>query len=97
MIAVHRFRICLCLQVTALKPSLPAIEELRLCGNGIEDFGPNAINDIPSLRLLDLEDNTISQWDDVLKLSSLRRWGLAPCVDQQAHFRPLSVLFLVKW
>jgi Leucine-rich repeat (LRR) protein len=76
MIAVHRFRLFLCLQVTALKRSLPAIEELRLCGNGIEDFGPNAIDDMPTLRLLDLEDNKISQWDDVLKLSSLQRWAL---------------------
>ncbi|GAQ82810.1 tubulin-specific chaperone E [Klebsormidium nitens] len=58
--------------VTALGPSLSSIRELHLCGNGIQDFGTGPIENLPSLELLDLEDNKIRRWEDVLKLSALR-------------------------
>ncbi|XP_021903365.1 tubulin-folding cofactor E [Carica papaya] len=62
-------------QIEILEPSLPVIEELHLMGNSISTMKPassSAIQGFNSLRLLNLEDNCIAEWSEVLKLSQLR-------------------------
>uniref|UniRef100_A0A5B7B8U5 CAP-Gly domain-containing protein n=1 Tax=Davidia involucrata TaxID=16924 RepID=A0A5B7B8U5_DAVIN len=63
------------MQVEILKQSLPAIEELHLMGNklgAITPTSPITVQGFDSLQLLNLEDNCISDWDDISKLSQLR-------------------------
>ncbi|CAH8359323.1 unnamed protein product [Eruca vesicaria subsp. sativa] len=65
-------------QVEKLRPSLPALEELHLMGNMISSITSTSSSDdqvFNSLRLLNLEDNCISEWSEVLKLSKL------PCLE----------------
>ncbi|KAG6657042.1 tubulin-folding cofactor E isoform X1 [Carya illinoinensis] len=62
-------------QIEILKDSLPSIEELHLMGNNISTIQPSSsfvVRGFDSLRLLNLEDNCIAEWDEILKLSWLR-------------------------
>ncbi|KAF4368022.1 hypothetical protein F8388_002633 [Cannabis sativa] len=62
-------------KVEILKTSLPAIEELHLMGNSISTIDPPAsftVQGFDSLRLLNLEDNSIADWKEIIKLSLLR-------------------------
>ncbi|KAJ6825185.1 tubulin-folding cofactor E [Iris pallida] len=66
-------------QVEKLKASLPKIEELHLMGNRLRTImlSPPApvrsiVEGFDSLRLLNLEDNLINSWDEIVKLSHLR-------------------------
>ncbi|CAI0556482.1 unnamed protein product, partial [Linum tenue] len=60
-------------QVEELKPLLPVIEELHLMGNGICEIKPTSsiVQGFETLRLLNLEDNCIAEWAEILKLSML--------------------------
>ncbi|KAL9267953.1 Tubulin-folding cofactor E-like protein [Drosera capensis] len=61
-------------QIESLKGSLVAIKELHLMGNQISEITPassNIIQGFDSLRVLNLEENCISEWDEILKLSEL--------------------------
>ncbi|KAJ8760548.1 hypothetical protein K2173_015215 [Erythroxylum novogranatense] len=63
-------------QVEHLQHLLPVIEELHLMGNGISTINPtksSIVRGFDSLRLLNLEDNNIAEWSEVLKLSFLKR------------------------
>ncbi|XP_057974807.1 tubulin-folding cofactor E isoform X2 [Malania oleifera] len=62
------------MRVEILKLSLPLIEELHLMGNKISTITPTScgiIQGFDFLRLLNLEDNCIAEWDEILKLSQL--------------------------
>lgn len=62
-------------QVDKLKDYLPHIEELHLMGNNLTEITPTSsanVQGFDSLRLLNLEDNNISSWDEIVKLSQLR-------------------------
>ncbi|KAK6257866.1 hypothetical protein QUC31_001325 [Theobroma cacao] len=62
-------------QVEILKHSLPVIEELHMMENNISTIKPTSssvVQGFDSLRLLNLEDNCIAEWDDILKLSQLK-------------------------
>ncbi|BBN16397.1 tubulin-specific chaperone E [Marchantia polymorpha subsp. ruderalis] len=66
-------------QVDQLKLSLKSLEELHLCGNNIrtieasEHGAPGVFVDgFELLRLLNLEDNNIVDWAEILKLSKLK-------------------------
>ncbi|KAK7246107.1 hypothetical protein RIF29_40966 [Crotalaria pallida] len=66
-------------QVELLKQSLTAIEELHLMGNSISRILPmssSMVQGFDSLRLLNLEDNCIAEWGEIMKLSQLR------CLEQ---------------
>nr|GEV60420.1 tubulin-folding cofactor E [Tanacetum cinerariifolium] len=66
-------------QIEVLKDSLCAIEELHLMGNKMRDITPASskmLQGFDSLRLLNLEDNYISDWGEILKLSQLK------CLEQ---------------
>ncbi|KNA11667.1 hypothetical protein SOVF_133110 [Spinacia oleracea] len=60
-------------QVELLKDFLPSLEELHLMGNKISEITPTSkcVQGFSSLRFLNLEDNCISEWAEVLKLSEL--------------------------
>ncbi|CAI0556490.1 unnamed protein product [Linum tenue] len=60
-------------QVEELKPMLPVIEELHLMGNGTCEIKPTSsvVQGFETLRLLNLEDNCIAEWAEILKLSML--------------------------
>ncbi|XP_021758179.1 tubulin-folding cofactor E-like [Chenopodium quinoa] len=60
-------------QVELLKEFLPSIEELHLMGNKISEIKPTSATaqSFGSLRILNLEENCISEWGEVLKLSEL--------------------------
>ncbi|XP_059297321.1 tubulin-folding cofactor E isoform X2 [Lycium ferocissimum] len=63
-------------QVEMLKDSLPLVEELHLRGNKlrrITPFSSDIVHGFDSLRLLNLENNFIAAWDEILKLSQLKR------------------------
>ncbi|XP_057502974.1 tubulin-folding cofactor E isoform X1 [Actinidia eriantha] len=63
------------MQVEALKHSLPALEELHLMGNKLNAITPPSsviVEGFGSLRLLNLEDNCIADWNEILKLSQLK-------------------------
>ncbi|KAK6919830.1 CAP Gly-rich domain [Dillenia turbinata] len=63
------------LQVEMLKQWMPTIEELYLIGNNIRAIMPTSsafVEGFNCLRLLNLEDNSLDQWDEILKLSQLR-------------------------
>ncbi|PPR94868.1 hypothetical protein GOBAR_AA25802 [Gossypium barbadense] len=62
-------------QVEILEHSLPVIEELHLMGNNISSIKPTSsstVQGFDSLRLLNLEDNCLAEWDEILKLSQLK-------------------------
>lgn len=62
-------------QVEVLKDSLQAIEELHLMGNKMTEITPTSsktVQGFDTLRLLNLEDNYISDWSEILKLSQLK-------------------------
>uniref|UniRef100_A0A1D1YDC0 Tubulin-specific chaperone E n=1 Tax=Anthurium amnicola TaxID=1678845 RepID=A0A1D1YDC0_9ARAE len=62
-------------QVETLEHSLRGIEELHLMGNKLKTLMSTCsyAQGFDSLRILNLEDNHIDTWDEVLKLSQLRR------------------------
>ncbi|KAG5562458.1 hypothetical protein RHGRI_005252 [Rhododendron griersonianum] len=63
------------IQVEMLKCSLPVIEELHLMGNKLSAITPpssDIVQGFDSLRLLNLEDNCIADWNEILKLSQLK-------------------------
>ncbi|PON49534.1 CAP Gly-rich domain containing protein [Parasponia andersonii] len=62
-------------KIEILKDALPAIEELHLMGNSISTIDPSSsftVQGFDSLRLLNLEDNCVADWKEILKLSLLR-------------------------
>ncbi|OMO81652.1 hypothetical protein CCACVL1_12327 [Corchorus capsularis] len=62
-------------QVEILERSLPAIEELHLRGNNLSTIKTTSsptVEGFDSLRLLNLEDNCIAEWTEILKLSQLK-------------------------
>ncbi|GAA0149380.1 chaperone [Lithospermum erythrorhizon] len=62
-------------QVEVLKDYLPDIEELHLMGNNLTEITPTSsstVQGFDSLRFLNLEDNNISSWDEIVKLSQLK-------------------------
>ncbi|XP_050219249.1 tubulin-folding cofactor E [Mercurialis annua] len=62
-------------QVEVLNHLLPVIEELHLMGNGITTLKTESsliVQGFDTLRLLNLEDNCIAEWTEILKLSLLR-------------------------
>ncbi|XP_057728433.1 tubulin-folding cofactor E-like isoform X2 [Arachis stenosperma] len=66
-------------QVELLRQSLTAIAELHLIRNNISRVLPMSssfVQGFNSLRLLNLDDNCIAEWDEVMKLSQLR------CLEQ---------------
>ncbi|GMH03959.1 hypothetical protein Nepgr_005798 [Nepenthes gracilis] len=63
------------IQMELLKHSLPDLEELHLMGNKIGEITPISsavVRGLDSLRLLNLEDNCISEWGEILKLCELK-------------------------
>ncbi|KAF2300620.1 hypothetical protein GH714_014533 [Hevea brasiliensis] len=61
--------------VEELNHLLPMIEELHLMRNGISRIMPTSssiVQGFGSLRLLNLENNSIAEWNEILKLSLLR-------------------------
>ncbi|KAI3878920.1 hypothetical protein MKX03_037317 [Papaver bracteatum] len=63
-------------QIEVLKQSLPSVEELHLMGNKLKEIVPAASNYVrgfDSLRILNLEDNCFEAWNEIVKLSQLRR------------------------
>ncbi|KAI3761099.1 hypothetical protein L1987_51507 [Smallanthus sonchifolius] len=66
-------------RVEVLKDSLQAIQELHLMGNKIREITPTSskiVQGFCSLRVLNLEDNYIADWGEILKLSQLK------CLEQ---------------
>ncbi|KAF9603547.1 hypothetical protein IFM89_037028 [Coptis chinensis] len=62
-------------QVETLKQSLPSVEELHLMGNKLRTIVPafsDYVQGFDSLRVLNLEDNCFSAWDEIMKLSCLK-------------------------
>ncbi|CAN0928032.1 Tubulin-folding cofactor E [Linum grandiflorum] len=61
-------------QVEELEHLLPVIEELHLMGNGISEIKAtsSSVQRFDSLRLLNLEDNCIAEWDEIITISMLR-------------------------
>ncbi|CAN1855256.1 Tubulin-folding cofactor E [Linum perenne] len=61
-------------QVEELEHLLPVIEELHLMGNGISEIKAtsSSVQRFESLRLLNLEDNCIAEWGEIIKISMLR-------------------------
>ncbi|GAV68308.1 hypothetical protein CFOL_v3_11811 [Cephalotus follicularis] len=62
-------------QVEILKYSLPSIEELHLMGNSLSIIMStltSTAQGFNSLRLLNLDDNCIVEWSEIVKLSQLR-------------------------
>ncbi|KAH9794663.1 Tubulin-folding cofactor E [Citrus sinensis] len=63
------------MQVEILKHSLPALEELHLMGNSISEITPVSspiMQGFDNLQLLNLEDNCIAEWSEILKLCQIR-------------------------
>ncbi|KAL6498407.1 hypothetical protein OROHE_026675 [Orobanche hederae] len=62
-------------QVEILKDALPRVDELHLMGNKLSEITPESstvVTGFNSLRFLNLENNSISAWDEIIKLSQLR-------------------------
>ncbi|XP_063943504.1 tubulin-folding cofactor E isoform X2 [Daucus carota subsp. sativus] len=62
-------------EVELLKDSLPLIEELHLMGNKVKNIQPTSSTTVQGfihLRLLNLEDNCLADWNEILKLSHLQ-------------------------
>ncbi|XP_074309522.1 tubulin-folding cofactor E [Silene latifolia] len=63
-------------QIEELKQFLPCLDELHLMGNEISEITPTSsrfVQGFDSLRVLNLEDNCISEWDEIVKLSELTK------------------------
>ncbi|KAH6775182.1 tubulin folding cofactor E / Pfifferling [Perilla frutescens var. hirtella] len=61
-------------QMEVLKDSLPHLEELHLIGNKLREITPVSsavVQGFDTLRLLNLDGNCISAWDEIIKLSQL--------------------------
>ncbi|KAK9750470.1 hypothetical protein RND81_02G199600 [Saponaria officinalis] len=61
-------------QIEGLKQSLPSLDELHLMRNKISEITPTSSGNVQgfdSLRVLNLEDNCISEWNEIVKLSEL--------------------------
>lgn len=61
-------------QVEVLNDRLPSIEELHLMGNEISEVtltSSKFVQGFSSLRVLNLEENQISEWDEIVRLSEL--------------------------
>ncbi|XP_057793739.1 tubulin-folding cofactor E [Salvia miltiorrhiza] len=61
-------------QMEALKDALPHMEELHLMGNKLREITPVSsafVQGFDTLRLLNLDNNCISAWDEIVKLSLL--------------------------
>nr|GMD26169.1 tubulin-folding cofactor E [Ipomoea batatas] len=61
--------------VEILKDSFPFIEELHLVGNKLKEITPSSstfVKGFDSLHLLNLDDNCIDSWEEILKLSQLK-------------------------
>nr|GMC69043.1 tubulin-folding cofactor E [Ipomoea batatas] len=61
--------------VEILKDSFPFIEELHLVGNKLKEIAPSSstfVKGFDSLHLLNLDDNCIDSWEEILKLSQLK-------------------------
>ncbi|CAA7396528.1 unnamed protein product [Spirodela intermedia] len=63
-------------QVETLKLSLSEVEELHLMRNELKISTRSYVQGFDSLKILNLEDNCIDTWDEVLKLSHLK------CLEQ---------------
>ncbi|KAK7303533.1 hypothetical protein RJT34_14440 [Clitoria ternatea] len=66
-------------QVELLRQSLTTMEELHIMKNNISRILPTSssmVQGFDSLRLLNLEDNCIAEWNEIVKLSHLR------CLEQ---------------
>ncbi|KAG8378536.1 hypothetical protein BUALT_Bualt08G0147200 [Buddleja alternifolia] len=64
------------ISVEVLKDSLPNVEELHLMGNKLTDIttvSSTVVQGFNFLRILNLENNCISAWDEITKLSQLPR------------------------
>ncbi|KAK7412798.1 hypothetical protein VNO78_04433 [Psophocarpus tetragonolobus] len=62
-------------QVELLRQSLTTIEELHIMGNNISRIlsgSSSMVQGFDYLRLLNLEDNRVDDWDEIMKLSQLR-------------------------
>ncbi|XP_047173440.1 tubulin-folding cofactor E isoform X2 [Vigna umbellata] len=62
-------------QVELLRQSLSTIEELHIMGNNISRILPGSSSTVQGfdcLRLLNLENNCIDEWNEIMKLSQLR-------------------------
>ncbi|QCD77265.1 kinesin family member 1/13/14 [Vigna unguiculata] len=62
-------------QVELLRQSLTTIEELHIMGNNISRILPGSssmVQGFDYLRLLNLENNCIDEWNEIVKLSQLR-------------------------
>ncbi|DBB11985.1 hypothetical protein WJX82_006869 [Trebouxia sp. C0006] len=64
-------------QVVLIQESVPSLQELHLCSNGISQLSASSSGgrQFSQLQLLDLEDNNISDWAEVMHLSHL------PCLQ----------------
>ncbi|XP_047961102.1 tubulin-folding cofactor E [Salvia hispanica] len=63
-------------QMEALKDALPQVEELHLMGNHLRKITPMSsdfVQGFDTLRLLNLDNNCISTWDEIVKFSQLHR------------------------
>ncbi|KAL1533933.1 tubulin-folding cofactor E [Salvia divinorum] len=63
-------------QIEALKDALPQVEELHLMGNHLREITPMSsdfVQGFDTLRLLNLDNNSISTWDEIVKFSQLHR------------------------
>nr|GMD21613.1 tubulin-folding cofactor E [Ipomoea batatas] len=61
--------------VEILKDSFPFIEELHLVGNKLKEITPSSstfVKGFDSLHLLNLDDNCIDSWEEIVKLSQLK-------------------------
>ncbi|KAL9232329.1 hypothetical protein vseg_007453 [Gypsophila vaccaria] len=61
-------------QIEGLKQCFPSLDELHLMGNKIKEITPTSsgfVQGFDSLSVLNLEDNCISEWDEIVKLSEL--------------------------
>ncbi|KAG6390227.1 hypothetical protein SASPL_147959 [Salvia splendens] len=63
-------------QMEALKDALTQVEELHLMGNHLRKITPMSsdfVQGFDTLRLLNLDNNCISTWDEIVKFSQLHR------------------------
>ncbi|XP_027094567.1 tubulin-folding cofactor E-like isoform X2 [Coffea arabica] len=62
-------------QVEMLKDSVPRIEELHLIGNNIKEITLSSsmrVEGFDYLRLLNLEENCLADWNEIVKLSKIK-------------------------
>ncbi|CAL8471372.1 g10914 [Coccomyxa elongata] len=91
-------------QVMRIEKALPALDELRLSGNGIDHL-PTSIGEFTNLRTLDLSNNAIRQWTALRPLCCLPSLRSLSLNDNQiaailasrnsgTEFQKLECLFL---